>query len=107
MLKIKEFQEAVYNNAVNKGFWDTPPNIGEKIALIHSELSELLEAYREKSAAGYSEKIPNYNLVEEECADVLIRLLDFCGAFGIDIEGAALAKHEYNKSRPHKHNKLF
>lgn len=38
-----------------------------------------------------------------ELADVIIRILDYCGYAGIDIEAAIRQKHEYNKSRPYRH----
>lgn len=36
-------------------------------------------------------------------ADVIIRVLDYCGYAGIDIDAAISQKHEYNKSRPYRH----
>lgn len=38
-----------------------------------------------------------------ELADVIIRVLDFCGYAGIDIDAAISQKHEYNKNRPYRH----
>jgi NTP pyrophosphatase (non-canonical NTP hydrolase) len=38
-----------------------------------------------------------------ELADCIIRILDYCGHAGIDIEQAIKIKHEYNKTRPHRH----
>lgn len=38
-----------------------------------------------------------------EFADCIIRILDYCGHAGIDIEAVIAAKHEYNKSRPYRH----
>lgn len=43
---------------------------------------------------------------DTELADAFIRLADLCGARGIDIETAIQEKHEYNLSRPHRHNRL-
>lgn len=38
-----------------------------------------------------------------ELADIIIRVLDMCGHYGIDIEAAMLAKAKYNESREHRH----
>ena len=38
-----------------------------------------------------------------ELADCIIRILDYCGKEGIDIDAIIRAKHEYNKTRPYKH----
>jgi hypothetical protein len=38
-----------------------------------------------------------------ELADCIIRILDYCGRSGIDIEEAIRIKHEYNKTRPYRH----
>ncbi len=41
--------------------------------------------------------------VAVELADCVIRILDYCGHTGIDLEEAIRIKHEYNKSRPYRH----
>lgn len=38
-----------------------------------------------------------------EMADCIIRILDWCGREGVDIERIILEKHEYNKTRPYRH----
>lgn len=38
-----------------------------------------------------------------ELADCIIRILDYCGHEGIDIDKIIRAKMEYNKSRPYRH----
>jgi hypothetical protein len=41
--------------------------------------------------------------MEEELADIIIRAMDTACVFGLDIGNAVKLKHEYNKTRPHKH----
>ena len=90
--------------AKGNGFWEMD-NPAAKIALMHSELSEALEATRNNNPE--SKKIPGFSHVEEELADCVIRIMDFAGHFGLDLSEAIIAKIEHNSSRPHKHGKKF
>lgn len=80
---------------------DTDEDKGLKIALMHSELSEALEAIRKGNPQ--SEKIPEFTELEEELADVVLRIMNFGCQLNLRIAEAIIAKDEYNTNRPYKH----
>jgi NTP pyrophosphatase (non-canonical NTP hydrolase) len=98
---IDALQRTVHQTAVEHGWWDQPRPIGEVLMLVVTELAEAMEAYR--SGDTESDKIPGFSKVEEELADAIIRILDFAGGHGLNIEGALTAKMVYNESRPYRH----
>lgn len=87
-----------FNIAKSKGWHDEPRETGTLLALIHSEVSEALEADRKGNQENF----------EEELADVCIRIFDLCGSKNIDLEDAIYTKMERNKGRSYKHgNKAY
>lgn len=109
---VERFTKICHENSKVKGFWDGTENdnIPTKIALIHSELSEMLEAYRrgnppcDKPASIMDGgNLRTITSMEEEAADVFIRLCDLCGRLNIDLASVAMEKHRYNTNREHMH----
>lgn len=99
------FAKLCYTASLAKGFWsELPRNKGEMIALMHSELSEMLEGVRKP---GPDSHIPEFTSEEVELADLLIRAFDYAGGFNLRIGNALEAKLVFNSTRPYKHNKAF
>jgi len=119
--------DEIHDNAAAHGFWDHDRNFGEMIALAHSELSEALEAHRDR-------QIPVWYLHDKDCprypwptalkpggctcvakpegvavelADCIIRCLDTMASLGVDVDQVVRDKMAYNASRPHKHGKAY
>lgn len=104
--EFKKIQKDVHKTANDKGWWENERNDGELIALMHSELSETLEALRHNNPQ--DDKIPEFSGAEAELADVIIRIMDYAESRKFDIASAIIAKAEMNKKRKYKHgNKNF
>lgn len=103
-MTVAQLMEQAHNTAVSKGWWDEERNVAEQIALQHSELSEVLEEWRD----GH-DLVEVYHEGEKPCgipieyADLLIRVFDTCQQYGIDLEVALKIKMMYNTMRPYRH----
>jgi NTP pyrophosphatase (non-canonical NTP hydrolase) len=96
----------IYQTGVKAGFYSKRKkfNDAEKIALMHSELSEALEGLRGNLM---DDKLPHRPMVEVELADCVIRIFNYSTHRGLDVAGAVVEKARFNATRPYKHGKKF
>lgn len=104
-------QKEAYATSKNNGFHenDRPNDIEQnamRLALIHSEVSECLEALRH--ANPLDDHIPTFTGAEAELADVIIRIMDLAETNQWMVCEALVAKMQYNTKRSYKHgNKVI
>jgi len=86
MLNLKQIQERIYQNKINKGFNVT--DVYMEFCYTHGELTEACQAYMQKK-----------DDLGEELADVAIYLLGMAEILGIDLGKEILAKMDKNEKR--------
>lgn len=122
-MEIRELQRRIHRNAIDKGFYKHPHNFGNDLMLVVSELGEAIEAHRQNDwcdMEAYNELMVNEtysfetcfkreikDTVNDEIADAVIRLMDMCEFYGIDLQKHIELKMEYNKTRPILHDKKY
>lgn len=102
---LNEIGREAHALAVAKGFWPEDVELGEQfwrdagIAAfgVAAEGHELADAIRSGDPLR----------VEEEIADVLLRVLDLAHVLGVDAEKAVARKHAFNRTRPKRNGKVF
>jgi NTP pyrophosphatase (non-canonical NTP hydrolase) len=109
MPNLNDLCRDAFETAKSKGFWEGHRAFGELLMLVVSEASEALEDYRHgrRMTEIYHETgtngLPKPCGIPTELADIVIRVADICGAYGIDLEAAVAEKMAYNATRPRKH----
>ena len=95
------WQQLVWKEYCFNGFKDKFDEHGEvgdiaELGLVVTEVAEAMEAVRNGEE----------DMVGEECADIIIRVLNFMSRHGIDAETEVLLKDEKNRERSSLHGKL-
>ena len=100
---INNLRDLCHGASVKAGWWNDLKtgeklnrNKGELLMLIVSEVAEMMEGERKNLM---DDKLTHRKMSEVESADVLIRLMDYCGAYSLDIGGALFEKMAYNAQR--------
>ncbi len=106
MGQINDLAQEIHAWAVSNGFFepDKVRDFDGMLANVHGEVSEALEEWRNGrgmtetyySDGGKPEGIPS------ELADVVIRVLDMCAHYGIDLEAIMIEKIAYNRTRAYR-----
>ena len=104
---MQDFTKRAHQTAISKGWWDGVDDadaiVPEKLCLIHSEVSEALESYRNGEDMLWITDFGKPEGLLAELADVVIRCADLSEALGLDLGSAMSAKMDYNDTRPHRH----
>ncbi len=122
MKTLNQLRDEIHEYAISKGFWDKERETGTRLMLCVSELAEAMEADRnvlyadleliEKDKENFIDFKWSFensikDTFEDELADTIIRILDLCGAKGIDIEKHIELKMKYNATRERMHGKKY
>jgi len=111
---MSDVQAAVWETHIDKGWHTLSRTAVEEVALVHCELSEAVEAYRDYKLNGWFERGTVYSDVDHgplwkpsgfftELADAVIRVMNVFSEHGKDLEEHILRKDEYNQRRERLH----
>ena len=105
-MNLADLQKEAHAIAVAKGWHDHDDEVtfGDRMALVHSELSEALEAYREWGLKtfliGKGDRVGQQDYKPEgvayEMADVVIRVADTAEHYGVDLDQQVAQLREVN-----------
>ncbi len=91
--EIVEINTANGWNVLKPEQWADTYKVPAILALVHSEVSEALEAFRKDDKENFA----------EELADVVIRVLDCATGLKIDLDKEISKKLEKNRARSYRH----
>lgn len=130
---LNQLATEIHQNAIEHGWWEKERELPEILMLCVSELSEALEEYRENRVDTWNQcflegescsfvdmmNCPYSDMengeyrcdhrgekpegVYVEMIDCMIRILDYLGHVGVDVDSMIREKMEYNKTRPYRH----
>lgn len=109
MSTFTELQREAHEISKSRGWYASEAeNIAGKIALIHAEISEALEEYRNDNMELYYVEQGSFKPMKPEgfgveLADTVIRIMDLSEYLKIDLESLIKLKMEFNKTRPFRH----
>ena len=100
--------ERSHKQACDKGFWETPLTFDMAMALIISEIAEALEAYRKgRVNPDWNDQDAIKNAFETEIADAIIRIYDWCGGKGYELEEETVRIYNWNEDEGYNFMGLF
>lgn len=99
-MKINELVADVKELLDEKGFAYDKSQFWEKVALAHTEISELADVVKKKGMKDIEAQID----IEHEVADIIIRTVNFALMFDFDLEQAIQRVMDKNWKRPTKYN---
>lgn len=120
-LTLSEMVAESFTCALTSGWWDryewackkSDPSVKfpcltadeklSKLMLMVTELAEAAEEIRNGTEDPYYREDGKPEGVAAELADVVIRIGDYCGALGIDLEATIKEKMKFNRSRSYRH----
>ena len=91
--EVRKINKANGWNVLKPIDWKNEDKIPCRLALVHSEVSEALEGFRNNDPENFV----------EELADIIIRVLDTAGGLDLDISGAVADKLQKNRTRGYRH----